>query len=203
MSFPDPDKATPGEIAEMLALPPYLGLAAGHPVREDPEHWTLGPRLRTRDSDLLDEVNADALEAELGKHPEYEPDYQVTRCSHWGVGWVEHLSFRVLTPEGQPTAIWRWLAEWFDALSDYPCADDEDLSRRELEATIENIEGVGRGLLRDNAPEDWGRQVYGWLWDNAQHEVESRDGRGGCPGDEAVRQALKALHFYDTANDED
>lgn len=203
MSFPDPDKATPEEIREMRTLPPYFGLTSGHPVREDPEHWTLGPRLRTRDSMILDEVNADALCTALEEHPEFEDDYYVTRCSHFGPGWVEHLSFRVLTPEGEPTAIWRWLAEWFDALSDYPCADDAEFSRREMEATVENIEAVGRRYTHDNVPDDWGTQVYRWLWDNAQREVESCDGSGGYPGDEPVRQALKALHFYDTGNDED
>lgn len=203
MSFPDPDKATPVEVREMLTLPDYFGIDADHPVGKDHEHWTLGPGLRTRDSDLLTQVNADALEKALGEHPEFAEDYLVTRCSHWGFGWVEHLSFRVLTPDGQPTAIWRWLAEWFGKLSDYPCADDDALSRREMEATVENIEYAGRRYTHDNVPDDWSTQVYQWLADNAQREVEPRDGRGGCPGDEAVRQALKALNFYDTEDDED
>lgn len=197
MSFPDPDKATPEEVREMLTLPPSFGLAAGHPVREDPEHWTLGPMIRTRDSELLEAVNADALEEALGAIPAFEPDYQVTRCSHFGFGWVEHLSFRVLTPEGAPTEIWRWLAAWFGALSDYPCVDDAELSRRQHEEALDNIRTEAGHYVVDSAPEDWPARVWRWLWDEKQSELEARDGRAPYPSREAVHEALRELGLYD------
>lgn len=198
MSFPHPDKASPGDVAEMLTLPDYFGLSSGHPVREDPEHWTLGPVIRTRDSSLLTEVNADALEAELSEHPEFEEDYQITHCGHFACGWVDHLSFRALTPEGKPTAVWRWLAEWFARLEHYACADDAELSKREYEGALENIASIGEGRVTDGAPEDWPKKVWQWLWDHKQDELEASDGDAPYPSREAVHEAMRALGIYDT-----
>lgn len=81
-------------------------------------------------------------------------------------------------------------------LEDYPVADDDDYSRREFEATLENIRYAGNFMTRllDVAlPDNWEREVYNWLWENAQESVESRDDRGGYPSREKVVEAMREL----------
>lgn len=101
--------------------------------------WSLGPVYRTRDSNLREESNADALDKALEEAVEMglfsDDDYYTTSCNHWAVGWVDHLSFRAIMSEEtrKPTVIFMWLTRWFNALEDYPVADDEDFSRREWE----------------------------------------------------------------------
>lgn len=157
--------------------------------------WSLGPLMRHRDSSLLDESNADALIKHLESDPTLADDWCVKRCSHWAVGWVDHLSFRAVEADGAPTRIFRVLMEWNALLSNYPVADDEDFSRREYAATIANIESEGERLTSTDAPKDWPAKVFSWLWDNDQREVEAVDGGGGYSSREAITAALTALGF--------
>ena len=106
--------------------------------------WSLGQIIRHRDSDVRSLSNAYALKKYLQEDPSLSEDWEVTGCSHWLVGWVDHLSFRAVEADGKtPTRIFRVLTEWFAALNDYPIADDEDYSRRMYEGAVENIEDIG------------------------------------------------------------
>lgn len=186
------------DVREALELPRDFGYSGDLDLGNT---WALGPVIRTRDSSLLEESNADALEAALAaatKAKEVESDsWEVTHSSHWAVGWVDHLSYQVIDAQGNPTRMARWLKRWFEALADYPVADEEDVSRREYEATIENIESEGRRMLRDDVPKDWAEQVFSWFWDNDQAAVESHDGGGGYPNDAQLREALADLGFLE------
>jgi hypothetical protein len=185
------------EIKELLKKPSDCWISSDHPAEQDPEHWCVGPVVLTRDSDLLAESNWDALEKALKAKEEFDDQWESHRFSHWAVGWVEHLSFRVLDEKGEPTAIYHFLKKWFDALDDYPVADEEDFSRREFEGTLENIEAIGGRMVKDGAPDTWPDEVERWFWDNDQRQVEPRDGGGGWPSDEAMREALGALGYLD------
>lgn len=66
--------------------------------------WSVGPVVLTRDSSLREQANFKVLEASLAaaeKAGGIEPDsYEITRASHWAVGWVEHLSFMARAESG-------------------------------------------------------------------------------------------------------
>src|SRR5262249_52247440 len=117
--------------------------------------------------------------------------------SHWAVGYVDGYAIRVYREDETITDAFKVWCDLQESLSDYPVLNDEDLSEREYTATIENITSEGRRFVQDDAPEDWAGDVYSWLSDNHQREVEDRDGQGGCPSDEYIKQALMALGWLD------
>lgn len=84
---------------------------------------------RSRDSSLLEESNWDAMK-EIAGDGDYVYDW---RAHHWAVGWVEYL---MLKPDA-PDEVKKRVDEALCALADYPVLDEEDLSRRELEAAEE------------------------------------------------------------------
>lgn len=193
----------PASIQLALMRPPNFGLSPSHPHYDEMfVTWSLGPILRTRDSDLLAESNADALEKHLEEdYPELGDDWYVTSCDHWGPGWVDHLSFRVLEPDGvTPTKIYDVLKDWYDRLADYPIADESDFSRREYEATLENIRSEGQSSVRNDPPEDWCEQIFGYLWDHAPREMEASGCNGAYPSRAAVEKAMEALNLIDPEN---
>lgn len=167
---------TQERIDEVLERPSDFGYWGGND--EMFETWTLGPVIRTRDSSLLEQSNADALEKSLADAVEAgkfsDEDFEITGANHWAVGWVDHLSFRaaegdewITSPrsggsvyrEREATAIFHWITEWFDALSDYPVADEEDFSRREWEYALEAMDDMFGSKLRDDVPDDWKHNV--------------------------------------------
>ena len=141
--------------------------------------WALGPVILTRDSDPLEASNAAAtvaaIEAAHGPEDE-ESGWVITRCSHWAVGWVEHLSFRALEEDGTPSRQCATMQEIEAALADYPVLDEEDYSRREYEQQCEEIEDAARKWVAANAPDEWVQFVFDAAWDAAwdAHEREWR-----------------------------
>lgn len=189
-----PRTPTADEIADALKRPRDFGYWGGND--QIFKTWSIGPVIRTRDSDILQESNADALERALEEAFPHSADYRVERFNHWAVGWVEHLSFRAVTKNGTPTSIFAWILGWQDALDNYPVADEEDFSRRELDATLENIHNEGHGLAKPDA-EDWESAVYTYLSEHNQRAVEPRDGGGGYPSREEIHTALEALNLLE------
>jgi hypothetical protein len=195
------------DIKQLLTLPDNCFVSPDHPAVKDPEHWCLGPVLLTRDSDLVAEVNFDALQKELKEKgfldDQDEGDYGFYRLNHWAVGWVEHLSFRVLDEKGEPTAIYKFLKEWEKKLDDYPLADEEELSRREYDAAIEWIQCEGIRSCKGGVPTDWMERVFTWLWEHEQGEMENHSGHGATPSEAAIRRALAALEFLEVSVEEE
>lgn len=152
--------------------------------------WSLGPVFRTRDSDTLEESNADALERALEEATEQglfsDDDWYVTGCNHWAVGWVDHLSFRAIesVESRTPTTVFLWLKHWFDALSEYPIADEEDYSRRKWEYAVEYIADAIK--VRHDAPDDWANQVA------SEMDELPRDNYGN---DDEIERVARELGF--------
>lgn len=194
---------TPAEIKEALARPPSFGYMGDN--REMFKTWAIGPVIRHRDSTLLTQSNADAIVKMLEEKPEFADQWEITGCGHWAVGWVDHLSFRAIDEHGNPTEVFRFIASIFDALEDYPVLDECDYSEREYNATIENIEEIGKSFVSDDAPESWVGDVYGWLSDNNCNALESSDDQGGYPSDDDMKECLGALGYLDPeyADDDD
>lgn len=168
------------------------------------ETWSLGSVIQHRDSDILDKSNAKSMIATLESDPSLADDWEIVSCSHWAVGWVEHLSFRVIDGDGKLSRVARVIKGIYNALEDYPILDERDFSRMEYEDTIENIENhYCRGKLHDDVPEDWASQMFSWFWDNDQAAVEPCDGGGGYPDDKQFEACARDLGFWDTSEDED
>jgi hypothetical protein len=172
-----------------------FGLSTGLFDTDDPDErdrWCI-VHTHTRDSGLLAQSNAAVIEEELEDF--IGPDLQPLRCSHWGFGWVDGYIMRVYDKHGNITKPFAKWAELTLALEDYPVLSDDDYSQREYDATIENI-------CSEGCDEEEAKQVFSWLWDNDQRQLDSEDDRGGCPSGEAVRKALIALELREEDEDE-
>lgn len=175
---------------------------------EHPEDWCI-VYTSNRDSDLLDQSNAAAIEKEMARFQEGDdPDVVSESHSHWAVGHVDGYAIRVYRrgPDGERGETTEAFAAWCElalALEDYPVLDDEDHSRREYEATLENIEQAGRRFLHDDAPEDWAGQCFSWFWEHDQRAVENCDGNGGYPSDDQIQAAMLALGLHEDCPDDE
>lgn len=187
-------------VAGFLKHPVDCLVSNDHPASMDPEHWCVGPAIRSRDSQLVDEVNADALEAAI--HERGDLECSVHRFSHWCVGWVEHLSFRVLGDDGKPTPTYYFIKEWFNRLEDEYIADEDELLAREYEAALEAIRDGGWHFVRADAPDDWPEKVYEWLAENIPESLDNADGHGASPGETGLAKAIKDLGFHQPGEDE-
>ena len=191
---------TENEIRDALLMPDDFGYSGELPIGET---WSLGPVIRTRDSGLLGQSNADALEAALENIREFRDEYQIVHAGHWAVGWVDHLAFHAIDENREPTHIFKWLLGWWDALEEYPVANDDDYSRRQDEAVMQNIEDAA-GRMQDGRPvggEGWESPVREWLEENgsprARRSLEDPENWGMNPED--IEEALRALGLFRAA----
>ena len=203
---------------EMAGNHRHFDSFAWHDRPDESEIWAV-IYTHQRDSGLLDQSNADAIAKELEPFTEGDsPDVVSERHSHWAVGWVEGYAIRVYRQEHIPSDGFADGGEFYSeeecleitdafkaycalqaSLQDYPVLDEEDYSRREYEATIENIQSEGRRHVKSEAPKDWASQVFSWISDREEYsrELENRDGQGGYPNKETIRLALRDLALLD------
>lgn len=77
--------------------------------------WSIGPVVNYRDATDLQRHTGERKVAGLKNSGFKEgEDYRIERFSHFLVGWVEHLTYRVLETEGDPssvTKVARWMAK--------------------------------------------------------------------------------------------
>jgi hypothetical protein len=163
---------------------------------EDSEKWSV-IYTHHRDSGLLDQSNAAAIAEALEQFTEGDgPDVVFESHSHWAVGHIDGFSLRVFDQHGEITPAFRAYHELAERLADYPVLDEEDYSRREYEATLENIADAAWKLKREYVlPDGWESAVYDWLSDHDPSEAESRDDTGGYPSEESLRAAFEALGY--------
>ena len=154
---------------------------------------------RSRDSTLMEESNADAIEKRMKPFLGWigdGSDCDTARHSHWAVGWVEGFYLRVFR-DGKPTEAFREWAAIRSELDDYPILDDEDHSTRVYEATLDNLKEVVRIVCNKHDVEgevDEG-DVFSWLDENDPNQLDDVDDRGGYPSEDSVLAALRALGF--------
>jgi hypothetical protein len=149
----------------------------GWPDAPDPRYWTR-IELSHRDSGVLDQSNAAAIESALDEVDPDGKDHWTGSASHWAVGYTNTLIVRVYAdgtnelygkgtghgPLGMPssediTPAFRALWECAQALADYPILDDEDYSRREHEDAIETLENAY------GVSAEFSGAVFSWLFD--------------------------------------
>lgn len=166
---------------------------------EDPQDWCI-IYTHHRDSGLLDQSNAAVIAETLEPFTETDdPDVVPEHHSHWALGWIDGYAIRVFR-NGEITSAFRKHHEIAVRITTYPVLDEEDYSRRELEATLENLTDAAWRLRSDyDLPEDWETEVYRWLSDHDPAAVESRDDQGGYPDEEQLRAAFGALGYRQIA----
>jgi hypothetical protein len=162
---------------------------------DDADQWSI-IYTHHRDSGLLDQSNADAIVAAMEPFAEGDdPDVVFESHSHWAVGWIDGFSLRVFK-DGQITEAFKAYHCLAEKLADYPVLDEEGYSRREHEATLDNIADAAWRLKREyDLPDGWEAEVSSWLWEHRPRAVEDRDDRGGYPEEADLRAAFEALGF--------
>lgn len=161
---------------------------------EDAGNWTI-VYTSNRDSTLLDQSNAKAIDAVMSTFPEEE--CVAESHSHWAVGHVDGYSIKVYDESGQPTQAFRAWVGLQKKIEEYPILDEDMYGEMEYEATVENIEFAGKRYLKEGVPEGWVYDVLHWFDENDPNELESRDDQGGYPSDEKMKEALDALGYLD------
>lgn len=153
-------------VTEALTLPDHFWLRADNKedYRQPGATWSLGPVILTRDSSTIEKSNAAVLEKDLERLTEMrvfkDEDWEIVRCDHWAVGWVEHVSFRAIDDEGLPSLVFRYLEAWFKSLrEEWPIADEEHYCNLRFEEFEETVKWEYSGLVSDDAPDDWAEQL--------------------------------------------
>ena len=162
---------------------------------EDADQWSV-IYTHNRDSRLLDQSNAHVITKAMESFTEGDdPDVVFESHDHWAVGHVDGFSIRVYR-DGEITDAFKTYHDLMERLDGYPILDEEDYSRREYEATLENIADAAWRVKHEyELPEGWEGDVYSWLSDNRQRAVENRDDQGGYPGEQDLRDAFDALGY--------
>ena len=188
---------TQADIREALKRPSDFGYHGDLPIGET---WSLGPMIENRDSGPLEKSNAAVVRAAFEElfGPECEDNgWEVTRCSHWAVGWVEHLSFLAIDDSGGPSAQFVEMARLTAEVEENVCLDEEDLCQREWDALIEYLEYVAVRFMKDGVPDDW-TEVLAREVQNDVHNEES----GPWVADVDIKAALERLDWLDTEEEE-
>lgn len=162
---------------------------------DDPDNWAI-VYTHHRDSGLLDQSNAAAIAAAQAPFTEGDdPDVVFESHSHWAVGHVDGASIRVYR-RGRITDTFKAYHALAQRLADYPVLDEEDYSRREYEATLENLTDAAWKLKHEyDLPEGWEADVYGWLSEHDCSAIESSDDQGGYPSEDQMRAAFQVLGY--------
>jgi len=153
--------------------------------------WSLGPTIRTRDSDLIWQSNADTMIELLNEHPEFNDEWAVESMNHWLCGWAEHLTFRVFNENGNQTPVCAFILDLLEQIKEYPILDEEDHSDKQYALTIEVLENNFSDLVKETAPKDWPNKLYTYLWDNHPGEVDNIE--DSWPDRKIVIKALRRL----------
>ena len=165
---------------------------------DDPANWTI-VYTHHRDSRLLDQSNAEVIEDVLRPFlEEDDPDVIEEHHGHWACGWIDGFAIRVFR-DGKVTRAFRTYMDLVGRLDEYPVLDEEDYSRREYEATLENFDSAVSGIRYEyELPEGWKKEVFSWFWEHDQGAVENRDDSGGYPSEEQLESAFTALGYQRT-----
>ncbi len=123
---------------------------------------------QTRDSSLREISNYDYVLEHFEVHYEKDDKWYVCHCSHWLVGWVDHLVVRILKNqevgfvEDNITDIFKECIELLQALENYPVLDESKLSEMEYNATLTNMSYELPNWT--SVGEEEKTEIFSWLW---------------------------------------
>ena len=160
-----------------------------------PENWAI-VYTHHRDSGLLDQSNAAAIKKAIEPFMQDDnADVVAEHHRHWAVGWIDGFSIRVFR-RGRITTAFKTYHEVAERMADYPVLDEHDYSRREYEATLDNITDSAWRLKREFAlPDGWEMDVHQWFSDYDFSAIENRDDQGGYPEQAQLERAFASLGF--------
>lgn len=189
---------TQEQLNAAVKMPTDFGYSGDLPIGDT---WSLGPVIETRDSGPLERANSksvrEAFKELFGEEGE-ENGWVVSKCSHWAVGWVEHLSFRAIDDNGGPTEQFIEMARLNAEVEENIVLDEELLCQLEWEDTIEYLEWHAARFVKEDAPDDWvemlAREVSGKLI----HESS-----GPYVEDGDIKDGLRKLNLLDTTDEEE
>jgi len=186
------------QISEAVRRPDDFGYFGDLPIGDT---WSLGPVIETRDSGPLEKANARSVKESfktLFGDEGVDQGWEVTRCNHWAVGWVEHLSFRAIDDNGGPTAQFVEMLR-LNAEIEESCVLDEDLlCEIEWEATVEYLQWHAARFVKESAPDDWVELLAREISSEIIHESS-----GPYVRDEDIKAALRKLELLDTSDEEE
>ncbi len=155
-----------------------------------------------RDSDRLERSNWEVISKDLlKKHPK---TVEITNCGHWLVGWVDHLTIKMVDKNGRITRAGIDVLDWLEKLDQYPIADEDHYSNLEYTENYDNAlqsikDETYRVDLADNLPDNWHGLVYEWLSENNPKAIETAEDRSeGWLDSEAITEACKALRYLES-----
>ena len=165
-----------------------------HDRPEGAEDWAI-VYTHNRDSELLDQSNAAEIDKALA--PFMEGETPMSGRSIMGTGLADGLTGMPsgFTATARLPKLFAPTMSLAARLADYPVLNEEDFSRREYEATLENLLSEGFDSDCFAPPEGWEGEVFSWLWDHNESAVENRDGQGGYATKEEIGEALDALGY--------
>lgn len=183
---------SPADISAALKPPSDFGYSGDLPIGTT---WSLGPIIETRDSGPLERANSksvqEAFRDRFGSECE-ENGWEVTRCSHWAVGWVEHLSFRAVDDNGIPTEQFIEMLRLNAEVEERCVLDEELLSQLEHEDLIEYLSWNASRFVKEGAPDDWADVLAAEVAGDALHESS-----GVWVRDEDIIAALRRLEWLE------
>lgn len=160
--------------------------------------WFSGGVGRSRDSRLMEASNFDIAwkrlsDASLHLKIEEEDNCpggdscRIVTENHWAVGWVEWIAIHK-----SDTGALAEAEKIIEELENYPVLDDEDYSRREYEAAIENITDSLR-MLGYGADDNLAKDIFSWLSNNDDYALENTDDSGAWIPDDKILEAIEGI----------
>jgi hypothetical protein len=187
---------TQTDITDALRMPSDFGYSGHLPIGET---WSLGPMILNRDSGPLEQANSqsvrEAFTAAFGDEGE-ENGWVVTRCNHWAVGWVDHLSFKAIDDNGSPSAQFVEMLRLNAEVEENTVLDEDLLCQLDHEAVIEYLEWNATRWLSECVPDDWPEVLAREVSAEVIHE-----GGGVYLPDNIIINALRKLEWLDEQED--
>ena len=168
-----------------------------------PEYYVVSGQ--HRDSGILDQSNFNVTEQRLAPWDDTEVNaldhaWTTTTASHFLVGWVD----TIYVHQDAPVELLAEAAEVIESLENYPILDEEDYSRREMEAAEA---GIAQAFDAYQSPEPWLDVYYRTLspwahakvleqlvtWFSEYRGLSSSDDTGFYPSDDELTEALEAI----------
>lgn len=144
-----------------------------HDSPEDAENWCIVHTVN-RDSGILEKSNAAVIAKSLKP---YIRSGQVIEqhFNHWLCGWVDGYAIRVFHRNAKIiTVAFKAWCDLNSELEECTVLDEDDYSRKQMEAAIESIEN-NTPTISDTAPKYWSKKVYSELCRTKPEAVEEVD----------------------------
>lgn len=172
---------------------------SGQP-EENSENWAI-VYTANRDSGLLEQANAEAIDKIMSEFP--EDQIRSESHGHWAVGHVDGYSIRVYEQDGSLTPAFQAWASIQEQLDDYPILDEELYGQKEMDAEYENIKQAIPSFLHrheDERVEDYGDMDADELtnkfldWGREKGlQFENIDDQGYWPSDEEMEDFVQEV----------